>query len=200
MFCCLCMLVLILMYRRLKSIMVSSPTFCCIQLLGILMGYLGCIMYVGKPNPAICIARQFIITTGFILVVGSLIAKSYRYVHRFTLHNDAMTSLLISTPLLEYTKCKDILSYAPSFYELLMDLSFFASIVSKTSSRFGHQDSNRNTCCRSLLYAGLLPMYLSLYGKQCILSRWKSSQWATLYHFAGFVYTLDLLEDGYKSL
>lgn len=80
MFFCLCMLVLILMYRRLKSIMVSSPTFCCIQLLGILMGYLGCLMYVGKPNPAICIARQFIITTGFILVVGSLIAKSYRYV------------------------------------------------------------------------------------------------------------------------
>lgn len=144
MFCCLFMLILILMYRRLKSIMVSSPTFCCIQLLGILMGYLACLMYVGKPNPAICVAREFIITTGFILVVGSLIAKSYRYLDGYHLMQWRMLTL---KHLLGYTKCK-----TSCFLCRHVMCSCISLLASKMSSQSARQGSNQSICYRLLQY------------------------------------------------
>lgn len=74
------MMLLVVLYRDLKPIMVSSPTFCCIQLTGLMLSYIGAFLFLGRPNPAKCIARDFVISGAFVFVVGSIIAKNYRYV------------------------------------------------------------------------------------------------------------------------
>ncbi|KAI9255533.1 periplasmic binding protein-like I [Sporodiniella umbellata] len=70
--------VLIMMYRHLKPIMISSPVFCYLQLLGLIMCYLSLLVKVGKPSPSICISRQFLLPMGFVFVIGSIIAKNFR--------------------------------------------------------------------------------------------------------------------------
>ena len=72
------MLILIIMFKNLKSIAVSSPTFCCLQLIGLIMAYIGAGLYVDRPNVGKCIVRKFLVTGAFILVIGSIIAKNYR--------------------------------------------------------------------------------------------------------------------------
>lgn len=75
------MVCLIFWFRDLKPILISSPLFCYIQLAGISMAYISMTLYVDKPNPAKCIARQILLYGGFSLVIGSIIAKNYRYLH-----------------------------------------------------------------------------------------------------------------------
>lgn len=77
-FFCILMTILIFSYRHLKPIMISSPVFCYLELLGTIVCYLSALLSLGKPNPPICIARAICLFTGFILVVGSIIAKNYR--------------------------------------------------------------------------------------------------------------------------
>lgn len=77
---CLLMLILIISFRGLKAIMIASPFFCCVQLVGLMLTYISTLLYLDKPNIAKCIARQFTMTCGFVFVIGGIIAKSYRYV------------------------------------------------------------------------------------------------------------------------
>jgi hypothetical protein len=77
-FFCLLMAILIFFHRHLKPIMISSPVFCYLQLLGISMCYITLILYVRQPTPATCVSRQFLFCMGFTFVVGSIIAKNYR--------------------------------------------------------------------------------------------------------------------------
>ncbi|KAI7887263.1 periplasmic binding protein-like I [Mucor mucedo] len=76
--CCKSMMVLIFFYQYLKPIMVSSPVFCYLQLSGISMIYTSILLYLGKPNVGKCIAVVLLTVIGFVLVIGSLIAKNYR--------------------------------------------------------------------------------------------------------------------------
>lgn len=76
--CCIIMAVLIYCFRYFKPITVSSPVFCYLQLLGILMGYIATLLYLGIPNVGKCISKQLLMTTGFVLVIGSIVAKNYR--------------------------------------------------------------------------------------------------------------------------
>ncbi|GAN01001.1 hypothetical protein MAM1_0004c00430 [Mucor ambiguus] len=76
--CSQIMMVLIFWFRHLKPIMVSSPIFCYLQLMGISLTYISVLLYLEKPNVAKCIARQIILVIGFALVIGSIIAKNYR--------------------------------------------------------------------------------------------------------------------------
>lgn len=59
--------------------MVSSPVFCYLQLSGMSMIYTSVLLYLGKPNVGKCIAVALLMVVGFVLVIGSLIAKNYRY-------------------------------------------------------------------------------------------------------------------------
>lgn len=77
-FFCLLMTILIFLHRHLKPIMISSPVFCYLQLLGISMCYMTLILLVRQPTPATCVSRQFLFCMGFTFVVGSIIAKNYR--------------------------------------------------------------------------------------------------------------------------
>ncbi|CEG65851.1 hypothetical protein RMATCC62417_02548 [Rhizopus microsporus] len=99
-FFCLLMTILIFLHRHLKPIMISSPVFCYLQLLGISMCYITLILLVRQPTPATCVSRQFLFCMGFTFVVGSIIAKNYRiykiYQNVFTIR----TSRLKSTYLL----------------------------------------------------------------------------------------------------
>jgi hypothetical protein len=76
--CCAVMMLLIYLFREHQPMMASSPFFCYLQLSGICMAYITTLLFVDKPNAAMCIAREFLITIGFSLVVGSIIAKNYR--------------------------------------------------------------------------------------------------------------------------
>lgn len=76
--CSKIMMVFIFWFRHLKPIMVSSPIFCYLQLIGISLTYISVLLYLEKPNVGKCIARQIILVIGFALVIGSIIAKNYR--------------------------------------------------------------------------------------------------------------------------
>ncbi|RCI03986.1 hypothetical protein CU098_002568, partial [Rhizopus stolonifer] len=95
-FVCIIMIVLILIFRHLKPIMISSPAFCYLQLLGLIMCYLSLLLAVGKPTIATCITRQFLLPMGFVFVVGSIIAKNFRiykiYQNVFTVRTSRLRS------------------------------------------------------------------------------------------------------------
>ncbi|ORY96447.1 periplasmic binding protein-like I [Syncephalastrum racemosum] len=110
---CLILIGLIAWYRDLKPIMAASPSFCCVQLVGILLAYAGVIMYLDYPSPAKCIARKFAITTGFILVVGSLIAKNYRIYRIFQNVFTVRTSRLKSSYLMRILVIFGAVAYIP---------------------------------------------------------------------------------------
>ncbi|KAI8336060.1 periplasmic binding protein-like I [Choanephora cucurbitarum] len=74
----LLMFILIFLFRDLKPIMVSSPIFCYLQLTGIACTYVAVSLYLGIPNPAKCIMRQILLLNGFVLVIGSIVARNYR--------------------------------------------------------------------------------------------------------------------------
>ena len=76
--CCTIMMILIYLFRYFKPIAVSSPVFCYLQLLGISMAYLSMLLILCKPSVATCISVVFLLTVGFVLVIGSIIAKNYR--------------------------------------------------------------------------------------------------------------------------
>ncbi|KAI9319938.1 periplasmic binding protein-like I [Dichotomocladium elegans] len=118
-FCSLVMLVLILLFRRLKSIMISSPVFCCVQLVGIAMGYIGPLLYLDRPTPAKCIVRQFIITGGFQNV--------------FTVR----TSRLKSAYLLRIVGVLGVVAYIPLiFYNALYAVQVTENNIDATSTSF----------------------------------------------------------------
>jgi hypothetical protein len=71
-------MVLIICFRDLKMVLVSSPIFLCLQLLGIFAAYASVLLYINDVTVAKCIARQLTLVVGFTLVIGSIIAKNYR--------------------------------------------------------------------------------------------------------------------------
>lgn len=75
---CALTMVLIICYRNLKMVLISSPIFLCLQLVGIFSAYVSVILYLNNVTVAKCIARQLTLLVGFILVIGSIIAKNYR--------------------------------------------------------------------------------------------------------------------------
>ncbi|KAF9575125.1 hypothetical protein EC968_004351 [Mortierella alpina] len=69
---------LVLHFRDHIVIKASSPTFCLLELLGILLVIVWCLLHVGAPTSATCITNSFILVLGVTLVTGSLTIKSYR--------------------------------------------------------------------------------------------------------------------------
>ncbi|KAG2220592.1 hypothetical protein INT45_002614, partial [Circinella minor] len=112
--CCLTMLVLIIMFKNLKSIAVSSPTFCCLQLIGLMMAYIGAALYIDRPNVAKCIARKFLVTGAFTLVIGSIIAKNYRIYRIFQNVFTVRTSRLKSFYLMRMVFIFGVIAFIPS--------------------------------------------------------------------------------------
>ncbi|KAI9281054.1 periplasmic binding protein-like I [Sporodiniella umbellata] len=110
---CLLMMVLIFIYRDLKPIMISSPVFCYLQLVGITMMYATPLLYFDKPTVPQCISRQLVMSTGLVLVVGSIIAKNYRiykiYQNVFTIR----TSRLKSSYLLRIVAIFELIAILP---------------------------------------------------------------------------------------
>ncbi|ORX56420.1 periplasmic binding protein-like I [Hesseltinella vesiculosa] len=92
-------MILIFCYRHLTMIMVSSPIFLLMQLMGIALAYSSMILYMCNPTPSICIARQFFVLFGFILVTTSIIAKNYRiyrvFQNVFTLQASKLKSMYL---------------------------------------------------------------------------------------------------------
>ncbi|KAG0231226.1 hypothetical protein BGW42_000381 [Actinomortierella wolfii] len=80
----------VIRFRHHIVIKASSPTFCICELLGILFVAIWCLLYVGIPNEASCIAQMFLVPVGATLLVGSLTVKNYRIYRIF--NNSSHTS------------------------------------------------------------------------------------------------------------
>ncbi|KAF9952688.1 hypothetical protein BGZ72_005999 [Mortierella alpina] len=80
---------LVLLFRNHIVIKASSPTFCLLELLGILLVIVWCLLHVGVPSSATCITNSFILTLGVTLLTGSLTIKSYRIYRIFNSVNFA---------------------------------------------------------------------------------------------------------------
>ncbi|KAI8394060.1 periplasmic binding protein-like I [Radiomyces spectabilis] len=111
--CCAIMAVLILLFRDHKYIMAASPVFCCLQLLGLALGYVAVGLYIDRPTAAKCIARQISMTLGFILVIGSIIAKNYRIYRIFQNVFTVRTSRLKSAYLMRMVAIFSFIGLCP---------------------------------------------------------------------------------------
>ncbi|KAF9952264.1 hypothetical protein BGZ70_000666 [Mortierella alpina] len=80
---------LVLYFRNHIAIKASSPTFCLLELLGILLVIVWCLLHVGVPSSSTCIANSFILVLGVTLLTGSLTIKSYRIYRIFNSVNFA---------------------------------------------------------------------------------------------------------------
>ncbi|KAI7871480.1 periplasmic binding protein-like I, partial [Spinellus fusiger] len=89
---CIIMLILILIFRKIKPIMIASPIFCCIQLFGLFMAFTSVPLFIIRPTPGRCIVRKFFVTAAFALVMASIVAKNYRFQNVFTLRTSRLKS------------------------------------------------------------------------------------------------------------
>ncbi|KAF7731952.1 Metabotropic GABA-B receptor subtype 3A [Apophysomyces ossiformis] len=110
---CLAMMILIIVFRRHKTVRAASPLFCCLQLLGLSLGYITLILYLNKPSFATCVARHFIMTAGFVLVISSIIAKNYRVYRIFQNVFTVRTSRLKSAYLLRIVGVSGLIALFP---------------------------------------------------------------------------------------
>ncbi|KAG0241185.1 hypothetical protein BGW41_006178 [Actinomortierella wolfii] len=88
----------VIRFRHHIVIKASSPTFCICELLGILFVAIWCLLYVGIPNEASCIAQMFLVPVGATLLVGSLTVKNYRIYRIFNsvgFSNEAIQTRLL---------------------------------------------------------------------------------------------------------
>ncbi|KAI8343904.1 periplasmic binding protein-like I [Chlamydoabsidia padenii] len=106
-------MVLIICYRNLKMVLISSPIFLCLQLAGIFFSYMSVILYMGNVTVAKCVTRQLSLLVGFILVIGSIIAKSYRIYQIFQNIYTLQASKLQSVYLLRIVLLFGIVTVAP---------------------------------------------------------------------------------------
>ncbi|OIR58834.1 MAG: uncharacterized protein A8A55_0389 [Amphiamblys sp. WSBS2006] len=72
----------------------ASPVFCELILLGIVLGFLSTIFWTLEQNKAVCILRPWSLSLGFSLIIGNLLAKTYRIFKIFT--NVKATSVVIT--------------------------------------------------------------------------------------------------------
>eukprot|EP00917_Polyrhabdina_sp_WS-2016_P008964 GHVP01019970.1.p1 GENE.GHVP01019970.1~~GHVP01019970.1.p1 ORF type:complete len:813 (+),score=136.53 GHVP01019970.1:67-2505(+) len=71
----------------------ASPIFCELIIFGAFLGYLSTIFWTLNQNKATCILRGWTLAIGFALIVGNLLAKTYRIFKIFT--NVKVTSVVI---------------------------------------------------------------------------------------------------------
>lgn len=70
--------ILVLTYRKHEVFKVSSPLFCCLELVGFILTYVSVITMIGVPTQAMCFVTPVTFSLGFFLVIGNMIAKNYR--------------------------------------------------------------------------------------------------------------------------
>ena len=69
---------LVIKYRHIKAITASSPLFCLIMLLGVIIGLTSIFTSVGRPSNGTCTISAFLIATAFGMTMSSMIAKTWR--------------------------------------------------------------------------------------------------------------------------
>lgn len=65
-------------HRRNKIIKKSSPTFCQLMLFGMVLVYIGLVLWTVDQTQLICILKIWTVIIGFGLIIGNLLAKTYR--------------------------------------------------------------------------------------------------------------------------
>ncbi|KAI9027622.1 periplasmic binding protein-like I [Phycomyces nitens] len=136
-FCCLVMGILIGLFRNIKPIMAASPFFCYLQLLGLGMSYIAVTLYIDMPTPSKCIARKFIITIAFVLVMTSIIAKNYRIYKIFQNVFTVRTARLKSAYMLRFVGiCTVIIVFPLIIWNALYRITVKEVIVGTSDSCF----------------------------------------------------------------
>ncbi|KAF9579093.1 hypothetical protein BGW38_004800, partial [Lunasporangiospora selenospora] len=90
--------ILVVVYRHHIVIKATSPTFCLVELLGLLLVFIWCLFNIGIPSDALCVASIFFLPIGVTLVVASLTVKNYRIYRIFnsvTVQNQAFQTRLL---------------------------------------------------------------------------------------------------------
>lgn len=71
-------------YRMTKVIRNASPVFCELMLIGIIMICVGLILWTIEQSTMLCITKAWFTVCGFGLIIGSLLAKTYRIFRIFS--------------------------------------------------------------------------------------------------------------------
>jgi len=77
-FVCLCLMLDVFVYRDTKTFRSASPGFCILILFGIVLCYISCYFWVGRPTKALCMLRPWMGGIGFIVVYSGILTKNYR--------------------------------------------------------------------------------------------------------------------------
>ncbi|KAL1924849.1 uncharacterized protein VTP21DRAFT_4503 [Calcarisporiella thermophila] len=74
----LVMMFLVISFRKSEVFKASSPLFCCLELLGFMLSFVGVILWVDIPNDTVCALRPVALNAGFVLVLSNIVAKNFR--------------------------------------------------------------------------------------------------------------------------
>ncbi|KAG0263745.1 hypothetical protein BG011_008174 [Mortierella polycephala] len=159
--CTLITAFLVFYYRKNIVIKASSPLFCLCELLGILLMYIWCTLFVGVPTRASCMAQDIILPVCVTLLAGSMTIKNYRIYRIFnsiTIANEGFQT----RRLLRFVALAVILSALPMLFKLGFDppKSKVLNIGALQWGRCGTRDSSMWWA----FTAAAVPVILLLFG------------------------------------
>ncbi|CAO3611813.1 unnamed protein product [Cunninghamella echinulata] len=70
--------IIVLAFRKNEIFRASSPLFCCLELIGIILTFAATIERIDQPTQLTCYLAPITFNLGFLLVLGNMIAKNYR--------------------------------------------------------------------------------------------------------------------------
>ncbi|KAG0357176.1 hypothetical protein BG005_003840 [Podila minutissima] len=153
--------VTVIWFRDDIVIKACSPTFCICELLGILLIYKWCILHVGIPTTATCIATGILLAIGTTLLAGSLTIKNYRIYRIFnsvTMSNQAFQT----HHLLRFVLLAVVLVTAPMIADIIIDKP--KPTVTNIQSYQWMQCRGLSTQTWWIVVAGSVPLLLIIFG------------------------------------
>ncbi|EFA76058.1 G-protein-coupled receptor family 3 protein 12 [Heterostelium album PN500] len=83
-------------FKDSHSIRSASPLFCWVLILGGIITYIGCIVYVIPVKDSSCAARYWLLVVGYALLIGSLVVKNFRIYLIFESTNKSLKVIRIT--------------------------------------------------------------------------------------------------------
>ncbi|EFA77750.1 G-protein-coupled receptor family 3 protein 6 [Heterostelium album PN500] len=91
---CGVLIIAVIVLRNERPIRSASPLFCVIILVGGILVFVGCVIWVSYPTTIVCHLRYWIPSIGYGLIVGNLVVKNFRiYILFKAMKNPRITNL-----------------------------------------------------------------------------------------------------------
>lgn len=75
---CLIVTAIVITHRKVKIFKAASPSFCIMELVGLLLAYCWVLCQIGVPSTAMCWVKPMLLVAAYVLVLGGIVVKNQR--------------------------------------------------------------------------------------------------------------------------